>query len=68
MRYDHGLGQERRITAAGLTKAVTFEPVDGPIDERIDDAYRAKCRGSPYLSPMIGARARSATIRVIPRG
>ena len=40
MRYDHGLGQERRITAAGLTKAVTFEPVDGPIYERIDDACR----------------------------
>jgi hypothetical protein len=34
---------------------------------RTDDAYRAKYRGSPYLSSMIGARARSATIKVIPR-
>jgi len=56
-----------RITAAGLTKEVTFEQVDGPVNERIDDAYRAKYRGSPYLSPMIGARARSATIKVMPR-
>ena len=44
-----------RITAAGMTKEVTFEPVDGPINDRIDDAYRAKYRGSPYLGPMIGA-------------
>jgi hypothetical protein len=56
-----------RITAAGMTKEVTFEPVDGPINDRIDDAYRAKYRGSPYLGPMIGARARSATVKVMPR-
>src|SRR3954468_5196467 len=30
-----------RITAAGVTKEVIFEPVDGPINDRIDDAYRA---------------------------
>jgi hypothetical protein len=56
-----------RITAAGMTKEVTFEPVEGPINDRIDDAYRAKYDGSPYLSPMIGARARSATVKVMPR-
>src|SRR5918911_4867659 len=56
-----------RITAAGMTKEVTFEPVDGPINDRIDDAYRAKYKGSPYLAPMIGARARAATVRVVPR-
>jgi hypothetical protein len=56
-----------RIRAAGMTKDVTFEPVDGPIHHRIDDAYRAKYRGSPYLSPMIGACARSATVKVMPR-
>ena len=56
-----------RITAAGMTKEVTFEPVDGPINDRIDDAYRAKYRGSPYLGPMIGAGARSATVKVMPR-
>ena len=56
-----------RITAAGKTREVTFEPVDGPINDRIDDAYRVKYKGSPYLKPMIGARARSATVKVVPR-
>ena len=51
-----------RIIAAGMTKEVTFEPVDGPINDRIDDAYRTKYLGSPYLKPMIGVRARSATV------
>src|SRR5574339_903730 len=52
-----------RIRAAGMTKDVTFEPVDGPINDQIDEAYRAKYGGSPYLKPMIGARARAATVR-----
>ena len=56
-----------RITAAGMTKEVTFEPVDGPISDDIDDAYRAKYRRSKFLSPMIGACARSATVKVMPR-
>src|SRR5205809_5065597 len=56
-----------RITAAGMAKEVAFEPVNGPINDRIDDAYRAKYRGSPYLRPMIGARARSATVKITPR-
>jgi hypothetical protein len=56
-----------RITAAGITKEVAFEPVDGVIQDRIDDAYCAKYRGSPYLSPMINARARAATVKLIPR-
>lgn len=56
-----------RIIAAGMTKEVTFEPVEGPINERIDDAYRTKYSDSPYLKPMIGARARSATVKVTPR-
>ena len=55
-----------RIIAAGMTREVAFEPVEGPINDLIDDAYRAKYRGSPYLSPMIGARARSATVKVMP--
>ena len=56
-----------RITAAGMTRGVTFEPVDGAINDRIDDAYRAKYAGSPYLQPMIGVRARAATVRITPR-
>lgn len=57
--------QAGRISAAGMTKEVTFEPVDGAINDRIDDAYRAKYGGSPYLSPMIGERARAATVKVM---
>ena len=56
-----------RIIAAGMTKEVAFEPVEGAINDRIDDAYRAKYAGSPYLKPMIAAGARAATVKVIPR-
>jgi hypothetical protein len=56
-----------RITAAGMAKEVSFEPVAGAINDRIDNAYRAKYRASPYLSPMIGAHARAATVKVMPR-
>ena len=55
-----------RITAAGITKEVAFEPVDGQLNDRIDDAYRAKYASSPYLKPMIDERARGATVRVVP--
>ncbi len=57
----------RRIRAAEMTKEVTFEPVEGKINDRIDDAYREKYHSSPYLSPMIGKRARAATVKIIPR-
>ncbi len=56
-----------RIAAAGLTRDVTFEPVDGPANDRIDEAYRAKYRQSPYLGAMIGGHARSATVKIVPR-
>jgi hypothetical protein len=56
-----------RITAAGLTKEVTFAPVKGPINDRIDQAYRRRYRDSPYLDPMIGAGPRAATVRIAPR-
>lgn len=56
-----------RVIAAGTTMDVSFEPVDGPINDRIDDAYRAKYKGSQYLPPMISDRTRAATVRIIPR-
>jgi hypothetical protein len=66
--YQSAVGQKAgRIKAAGMTKDVTFEPVEGPINDRIDEAYRANCKGSPCLRPMIGASARSATVRVMLR-
>ena len=66
--YQAALRQKAgRITAAGMTKEVEFEPFEGPVNDRVDDAYRAKYQRSPYLGAMIGARARSATVRVVPR-
>jgi hypothetical protein len=56
-----------RIAAAGITKEVNFEPVEGEINELIDKAYRAKHKTSPYLKPMIGAGARAATVKITPR-
>lgn len=66
--YQAALRQKAgRITAAGMKKDVTFEPVSGSVNDSIDDAYRSKYAGSPYLKPMIGARAQAATVRIIPR-
>jgi hypothetical protein len=60
-----------RITAAGLTKDVSFETVDDEahktLSDHIDDAYRSKYSTSPYLKPMIAARARHATVRIVPQ-
>ncbi len=67
--YQAALRQKAgRITAAGMTKEVSFEPIDSEINDRIDDAYRAKYNGSAYLDAMISARARAATVRVSPTG
>ena len=56
-----------RIMAAGMICDVRFEPVDGPINDRVDDAYRAKYCGSPYLDAMLSGNARAATLRITPR-
>ncbi|MFC5528364.1 DUF2255 family protein [Cohnella yongneupensis] len=56
-----------RITVAGMTKEVTFEPIEGQINDPIDNAYRVKYNDSPYLNSMISTRARSATVKVAPR-
>jgi len=53
-----------KIEAAGMVKKVRFEPVTGKINDRIDEAYRKKYSGSPYLASMIKERARAATVRV----
>jgi hypothetical protein len=66
--YQAALKQKAgRISAAGMSKAVTFEQVDGTIKDLIDKAYRAKYSQSPYLKPMIGAGASAATVRIVPR-
>lgn len=66
--YNAALKQKAgRIIAAGMTKEVSFEPVEGSLKDPIDRAYRAKYRESPYLKPMIGDRASAATVRIMPR-
>lgn len=56
-----------RIRVAGLEREVEFEPIVGEVNDRIDEAYRAKYSSSPYLAPMIGKRARAATVKITPR-
>ena len=41
--------------------------VEGGVDDRIDDAYRIKYRGSAYLALTVSERARSATVWGAPR-
>nr|WP_321353927.1 DUF2255 family protein [uncultured Draconibacterium sp.] len=54
-----------KIEAAGLVKKVQLETVtDNSLNEKIDDAYRAKYGSSPYLNSMISKRAKAATVRV----
>ena len=56
-----------RIQAAGMIKEVAFEPVEGDINAQIDEAYKKKYSDSPYLSPMIGSRAKAATVKIVPK-
>jgi hypothetical protein len=56
-----------RVHLGGQDREVGFEPVDGDVQDRIDDAYRTKYAHSAYLAPMISDRARAATVRVLPR-
>ena len=66
--YQAALRQKAgRIIVAGMTMEVTFAPIDGAINDRVDAAYRVKYRDSRYLDPMIGVRARAATVRIEPR-
>jgi hypothetical protein len=67
-RWYHSAMQQRvgRIIAAGLAREVGFEPVEGPVNDPIDAADRAKYASSPYLPPTIGQRVRAATMKVVP--
>lgn len=65
--------------AAGMMMDVSFkhvkillndsskDSINHSINDRIDEAYRVKYKSSPYLQPMIGERARSATVQIVPR-
>lgn len=56
-----------RVSAGGKTTDVTFEPVVGPINDRVDEAYRAKYGRSPYVRSMLQEPGRSTTLQVKPR-
>jgi hypothetical protein len=65
--YKSALQQKAgRIIAAGMTKEVTFEPVQGDINKLVDEAYKKKYSSSPYLAHMISNPARTATVKIIP--
>ncbi|GGF24903.1 DUF2255 family protein [Echinicola rosea] len=64
--YQAAMGQKSgKITAVGLEKKVRFEPISGELNDKIDQAYREKYGGSPYLAPMISDRAKAATVEVL---
>jgi hypothetical protein len=55
-----------RITAAGMTRDVVFQPGNDQLQDAIDAAYKVKYSSSAYLKPMIGPQAQSATIEISP--
>lgn len=64
--YQSAIKQKRgKIIAAGKTINVTCDMVDDPhLLEEIDKAYHKKYSGSPYVSAMVGLRAKAATVRI----
>ena len=65
--YEAAMRQKAgRITAAGMTKDVVFQPANIEVQDAIDAAYGAKYSKSPYLKPMIGSQAQSATVEISP--
>ena len=55
-----------KIEGDGMIRKVRFESVHGEINQKIDEAYQKKYKGSPYLDAMISERAKAATIRILP--
>ena len=55
-----------RIQAAGMTKEVSFEPVEEGMNHAVDEVYSKKYSGSPYLYSMVSDRARAATVKISP--
>ncbi|MBT1699492.1 DUF2255 family protein [Fulvivirgaceae bacterium PWU4] len=63
--YQAALSQRAgRITVAGKAFEVSFAPVSGEVNKAVDNAYRKKYVGSPYLNSMVSEKARSATVRI----
>jgi hypothetical protein len=62
---------EGHIQAGGVDKDVTFEEIsaDQDINNQIDDAYRTKYRryAASIIDSILSPKARSATIKLVPR-
>ena len=56
-----------RVTSGRMKRDVSFARADEALAARIDEAYKAKYASSPYLAPIIGKRARAATVVILPR-
>lgn len=55
------------MKAAGMTKDVTFEMVQGNINDLINEAYKEQYSKSQYMPLMIESRAKAATVRIVPK-
>jgi hypothetical protein len=53
----------------GRAHEVVFEdvPADDPVQDRLDEAFRAKYGRGPSVDAITAATARDATLRVLPR-
>jgi len=61
---------EGHIRAGGVDKDVTFvDETDPGVNDQIDAAYLAKYRrfGASYVDPMVAERARTSTLKLVPR-
>ena len=60
---------EGRIWAGGIEKDVTFVDAGHDVDDRIDAAYRTKYRryAASIVSTIVSSKARSATLKLVPR-
>lgn len=64
--YQSALQQKAgRIHAVGMIWDVLFEPVEGALNNRIDEVYRTKYKTSSYLSSMISDQSKAATVRIV---
>lgn len=66
--YQAALSQRAgKIVAIGQEFDVRFaKPADPALESKIDRAYQIKYSGSSYVSAMTGARARAATVEILP--
>jgi len=62
---------EGHISSAGVDKDVTFADADSDasLNDALDAGYRSKYRSYPieYVEPVVNERARSSTIKLVPR-